>query len=294
VCEWGRRRYCLQISRFDPSKGLIDVLEAYCLLRVRLAQAQEERRPSSGLLEPGGGDAAALGSAHLRGNPALAPPFLVIAGVGSIDDPEGSRVFDECHAHVAQNARFAPWARDIVILKLPPCDQLLNALLTRARIYMQLSVREGFEIKVQEAVRKGVPVVAYASGGITQQVQEGRTGFLLPPGDREGVAERLHHLLTDEQAWSAMRANSLHGCRENLALPYQTASWLALAQALLPRDGAGEERREEGRSCGPLQPDAYAGEARTLDSLWRSQAAAEAEEGADFETYSSGGSQPAR
>ena len=44
----------------------------------------------------------------------------------------------------------------------------------------------------------GVPVIAYASGGIPHQIQHGRTGFLVQTGDVEGAAKRLVELVTDE------------------------------------------------------------------------------------------------
>lgn len=47
-----------------------------------------------------------------------------------------------------------------------PMDEMLNTLLRGCVIAMQLSLREGFEVKVTEALMKGKPVVAYRTGGI--------------------------------------------------------------------------------------------------------------------------------
>lgn len=52
-----------------------------------------------------------------------------------------------------------------------PIDaQILNIVLRGALCALQLSHREGFEVKVTEAIAKGVPVVAYRTGGIPFQV----------------------------------------------------------------------------------------------------------------------------
>jgi hypothetical protein len=40
---------------------------------------------------------------------------------------------------------------------------VLNALMSNARIAMQLSTREGFEVKVSEAIHAGIPIIACTS-----------------------------------------------------------------------------------------------------------------------------------
>lgn len=57
---------------------------------------------------------------------------------------------------------------------------------------------EPFGGVVLEAMGMGRPVVATAIGGSLDQVDEGRTGFLVPPGDASALAERLAVLLTDD------------------------------------------------------------------------------------------------
>ena len=39
------------------------------------------------------------------------------------------------------------------------------------------------------------PVVAYATGGVGEAIESGRTGFLLPTGDVDGLTARLRELL---------------------------------------------------------------------------------------------------
>lgn len=56
------------------------------------------------------------------------------------------------------------------------------AVLRQAAIALQLSLREGFEVKVTEAILKGVPVIATRVGGIPLQVIDGETGFLVDSG----------------------------------------------------------------------------------------------------------------
>ncbi len=46
-----------------------------------------------------------------------------------------------------------------------------------------------------EAIIKGTPVIAYASGGIPLQIKHGVTGFLVKTGDIEKVADYLFQLI---------------------------------------------------------------------------------------------------
>jgi glycosyltransferase involved in cell wall biosynthesis len=44
----------------------------------------------------------------------------------------------------------------------------------------------------------GLPVVATAVGGVPEEVVEGETGLLVPPGDPQALARALSQLLNDE------------------------------------------------------------------------------------------------
>jgi glycosyltransferase involved in cell wall biosynthesis len=63
---------------------------------------------------------------------------------------------------------------------------------------------EPFGGVVMEAMAMGVPVVATAIGGTVDQVAEGETGFLVPPGDPTALADRLQRLLADSDLRQAM------------------------------------------------------------------------------------------
>jgi glycosyltransferase involved in cell wall biosynthesis len=50
----------------------------------------------------------------------------------------------------------------------------------------------------------GTPVIGSHVDGIPEIVQEGLTGFLVPPGDEEALAERLRWVLKHPQEAKAM------------------------------------------------------------------------------------------
>jgi len=57
---------------------------------------------------------------------------------------------------------------------------------------------EGFGMVAIEAAAHGLPTVAFAAGGVPDAVKDGVSGFLLAPGDNEGMTERLVDLLSRE------------------------------------------------------------------------------------------------
>ncbi len=62
----------------------------------------------------------------------------------------------------------------------------------------RLDLVEGFGISFLEASASGLPVVAGDSGGISDAVQNGKTGLLVDPDNPEEIASAIKLLLTDD------------------------------------------------------------------------------------------------
>jgi glycosyltransferase involved in cell wall biosynthesis len=77
---------------------------------------------------------------------------------------------------------------------------------------------EAFGLAAAEAMMRGTAVVASASGGLPEVVRDGQTGFLVPPGDADALAEALLVFLRDralaEQMGKAGREVALAHFRE--------------------------------------------------------------------------------
>ena len=194
------REYIVQIARFDPSKGIPDVIKSYQEFRHRLYK--------------------------MTGTHANAPQ-LVIAGNGSVDDPDGTQVHDETMAHIEKHC--PNLIDDISVQRLEPNDQLLNALISNAHTVLQLSIREGFEVKVSEALKKGRPVIATKVGGIPLQVQHEKNGFLVEPGDYHQVATHLMQLWTDQQLHERMSDFAANNVSDEVGTVGNALSWFYLA-----------------------------------------------------------------
>ena len=61
-------------------------------------------------------------------------------------------------------------------------------------ILLMPTVREGFGLSIAEAMACGLPVVATNCSAIPELIDEGKGGFLCPPGDVDAFAEKLNIL----------------------------------------------------------------------------------------------------
>jgi glycosyltransferase involved in cell wall biosynthesis len=66
--------------------------------------------------------------------------------------------------------------------------------------------REGIPVALMEAMLSGLPVVASGLSGIPELVEDGRTGFLVVPGDPWSLADKLERLALDPDLRQRMGA----------------------------------------------------------------------------------------
>ena len=66
---------------------------------------------------------------------------------------------------------------------------------------------ESFGLISVEAMSKGVPVVAFACGGIPEVLVDGRDGYIVSVGDCKGMADRLLEIISDEEKRKKMGQN---------------------------------------------------------------------------------------
>jgi len=69
--------------------------------------------------------------------------------------------------------------------------------LKAADFFLMPSLWEGLPLALLEAMAAGLPVVGYAIDGLTDVIEEGQTGYLVPFGDRTAMAQRILGLAQD-------------------------------------------------------------------------------------------------
>jgi trehalose synthase len=161
------------------------------------------------------------GFADLVNGRAPADAELVLAGpsVESIaDDPEQAEVLDELErdwralAHGDRNR--------IHLACLPMTDieenaAIVNALQRHATVVVQKSIHEGFGLTVTEAMWKARPVVATATGGIQDQIEDGVDGLLVKePADLSAFGETLRRVLEEPAFAAQLGRNARERVRE--------------------------------------------------------------------------------
>jgi glycosyltransferase involved in cell wall biosynthesis len=106
---------------------------------------------------------------------------FVVAGDGPLRtdlEADGAR-------RLGGRVRFLGWVED------------LPTLYAALDVVTLTSVNEGTPVALIEAAAAGRPVVATEVGGVRDVVREAETGFLVPPGNAEALADRIVAVLSD-------------------------------------------------------------------------------------------------
>ncbi len=188
VLEWigvdTHRPFVTQVSRFDPWKDPLGVIDAYRLVREEVPDLQLALVGSMALDDPGGWDIYRQIIAATRADPDI-HVFTNVTGIGNVE---------------------------------------VNAFQSLAQVVIQKSIREGFGLVVSESLWKRTPVVAGRAGGIPLQLQDGAGGYLVDsvdecaarvyellqdPRQRQDLAERGRSLVRDRFLLTRLLADEL-------------------------------------------------------------------------------------
>jgi trehalose synthase len=128
-----------QVSRFDPWKDPLGVIDAYRIVKQEMPDVQ-----------------------------------LALVGSMASDDPEGWDYFNATVAHADGDPDIHILNNFNNVGSIE-----VNAFQSQADVLIQKSTREGFGLTVTEAIWKARPFIGGNVGGIPLQVEDGVTGFLV-------------------------------------------------------------------------------------------------------------------
>lgn len=180
-----------QISRFDPWKDPLGVIETYRLAKKKI-------------------------------------PELQLALVGFLlaqDDPEAERIYQKAKKKAEKDPDIFLFA-DIAKLGSLAVDVFVNSVQTAADVILQKSIREGFGMTVAEAMWKEKPVIGGNVGGIKLQIKNGENGFLA--STPEEAAERIVQLLGDPNLSKKIGTEAKKTVQENFLMPRLLKDYLQL------------------------------------------------------------------
>lgn len=110
------------------------------------------------------------------------------------------------------------------------------------------SYTEGLPNVVLEAFGAGVPVVATAVGGTPEVIEDGVSGYLVPPGDANTMAERIDEALTCGDKLPEMGRKGRLRVQEKFGFETQARLYRELFEQVCPEAADGEDYMEETES----------------------------------------------
>lgn len=110
-----------------------------------------------------------------------------------------------------------------------------------ADIYIHAAKADTFPNVVLEALACGLPVVATAVGGIPEQIDHERTGFLVPPGDAAGMAEAIQGIFEHDALRHAMSQQAVEMAQRRFEKERMVEDYIGWYQEIL--EHAERERR---------------------------------------------------
>lgn len=138
---------------------------------------------------------------------------LILCGSMATDDPEGYTIYERVKKKADKFIK-----KGDIILITSENNILVNVLQRVSNVIVQKSIREGFGLTVTEALWKSRPVVASNVGGITLQIKDGETGFLLAPEDIDGYARRIIEIIKDKKLAAGLGKNGKEHVKKNFLI----------------------------------------------------------------------------
>jgi D-inositol-3-phosphate glycosyltransferase len=183
-------RLVLFVGRLDPVKGLDTLLRAMCELK--------------------------------EVEPELSKTLSLVV-IGGDEDGNGADLAEELEC--LDQLKDEVGISDLVAFVGSRAQDTLPYYYSAAEVVIVPSYYESFGLVALEAMACGTPVIASRVGGLQHTVEDGLTGFLVPAGDPEALAEKLSVVLCDSSLRRQLGANARRRA--------QSYAWATVAERVL-------------------------------------------------------------
>jgi glycosyltransferase involved in cell wall biosynthesis len=95
-------------------------------------------------------------------------------------------------------------------------------------VFVLPSLSEGLPLSILEAMAAGKPVIATNVGGVSEVIEDRRTGFIVPPKDPEALANRILRVLTDQAVAEGLGTAGKKKVERDFSLETMTKQYEAL------------------------------------------------------------------
>jgi len=184
-----------QVSRFDPWKDPIGVIDAYKIAKKKIPDLQ------------------------------LAMVGLMLAK----DDPEAEKIYKETKKKAEEDPNIFLFV-DTAKLGSLKVNTFVNAFQVASDVIIQKSIREGFGMTVAEAMWKEKAVIAGKVGGIKLQIKNGKNGFLV--SSPKETAKRIVQLIENPALAKKLGKEAKKTIRDNFLMPRLLRDYLRLFKEL--------------------------------------------------------------
>lgn len=101
---------------------------------------------------------------------------------------------------------------------LPGWHDDIPGVLSSLTLFVSAARSEPFGLAIVEAMAAGLPVVATASEGALEIIEDGYSGKLVPVGDADSLAAAINDLLDDPEERSRLGRNAMLAARQRYSL----------------------------------------------------------------------------
>ena len=108
-----------------------------------------------------------------------------------------------------------------------------DAIARSTLVLIPSRTHEGFSLVAAEAALAGVPCVAARLGGLTETIEDGVSGVLVPPNDRKSLATAVTALLRDAPRWQALGDAAQRIGKEKFSMDRCVAGYLGVYRSLV-------------------------------------------------------------
>lgn len=105
-------------------------------------------------------------------------------------------------------------------------------LLSFMDMFVMPSLQEGLGTAALEAMAAGKPVIASSVGGLSEVIEDTRTGLLVPPGDAAALARVIRQLMNDSGRMSALASNAGKNVRERFSCEAMVEGTIAVYRSV--------------------------------------------------------------
>jgi trehalose synthase len=171
-----------QVSRFDPWKDPVGVVQAYLEARKKLPQLQ-----------------------------------LVLAGImNAKDDPEAVKVFAKVKKLVNNDPQIILISNATQLGKIS-INEMVSAVFSASDVVLQKSIKEGFGLTITEAMWKGKAVVGGNAQGIRLQIKNNQNGLIV--SNAKQAARAIVKLINNKKLRDRLGRAAIQAVKKQFLLP---------------------------------------------------------------------------